>query len=192
MNLQVPITEMKEQGNWPLPWTSAMGLIPEIQLLGESVVGCELGVSYGFNLVYTLESCPNISKVYAIDPYTPYDDGPGGFVDQDTIDKVKALFKQNTARFGDKVCFLNLTSDESFNLIPDKSLDYIFIDGDHSYDSVKKDLAHYYSKVKPGGIFSGHDFSLPGVSRAVKEFRELKNITSNLLNCPNDVWYWYK
>ena len=192
MNLQVPITEMKANGNWPLPWTSAVGLIPEIQTLGKDIVGCELGVSYGFNLVYTLENCPNIKTVYAIDPYSPYDDGPGGFVDQQTIDKVKNLFLINIKPYNSKLKFLNLTSDEAFELIPDNTLDYIFIDGDHSYNSAKKDIAHYFSKVKSGGIFAGHDYGLPGVSRAVKEFREEKNISSPLLNCPNDVWYWYK
>lgn len=193
MNLQIPITQMKEEGNWPLSWTSAVGLVPEIKKLGDNIVGCELGVSYGFNLVYFLEQLPNISKVYAIDPYAPYDDGPGGYVDQVTIDKVKELFLKNIEPFKEKVKFLNLFSSDAIHDIPDNALDYIFIDGDHSYKAVSRDIKFYYSKVKPGGIFAGHDYNLSDVKQAVGEFMSQQNIPSTALKLvPNSTWYWIK
>ena len=46
---------MKQDGEWPLSWTSAIGLVDVVRGLGDNVVGCELGVSYGFNLVYFLD-----------------------------------------------------------------------------------------------------------------------------------------
>lgn len=192
MNLQIPITQMKAEGNWPLPWTSAIGLVDAIRNLGPNITGCELGTSYGFNLVYFLENLENISKVYAIDPYMAYHDGPSGLVPQEVMDKVMSLFLENLEPFSNKLTFLNEPSDTAHRHIPSGSLDYIFIDGDHSYDAVYKDLRNYFDKVKPGGIFSGHDFSWEGVTRAVYEFRGEKGIKTPLQKCANDVWYWVK
>lgn len=53
----------------------------------------------------------------------------------------------------------------------DESIDFLFIDGNHKYDVVKKDLTLWYPKVKIGGIISGHDYTNPcGVKQAVDEF----------------------
>ena len=40
----------------------------------------------------------------------------------------------------------------------DGVLDFVFIDADHAYSSVKRDIAAWRSKVRPGGIIAGHDF----------------------------------
>ena len=52
-----------------------------------------------------------------------------------------------------------------------ESLDAVFIDADHSYESVVKDIAAWTPKVKRGGIIAGHDFCVDfsGVIRAVSE-----------------------
>jgi hypothetical protein len=68
----------------------------------------------------------------------------------------------------------------------------VFIDGDHSYEGVKKDLNNYYSKVKTGGIFSGHDINLQSVQQAVREFREQNLITNQIQFTDVNVWYWVK
>jgi predicted O-methyltransferase YrrM len=54
----------------------------------------------------------------------------------------------------------------------DNSLDCVFIDADHSYDAVSKDIGAWLPKVKRGGgILAGHDYNwqFPGVLRAVSE-----------------------
>jgi predicted O-methyltransferase YrrM len=59
---------------------------------------------------------------------------------------------------------------------PDAYFDWIYIDGDHSYEGVTADLAAWRSKVKPGGCISGDDYMTGGawfgdsVKRAVDEF----------------------
>ncbi|MDV7339043.1 class I SAM-dependent methyltransferase [Terasakiella sp. A23] len=62
----------------------------------------------------------------------------------------------------------------------DKSLDWIFIDGLHSYEGVKADLQAYKDKIKEDGFILGHDYTNHpdakrmnfGVIEAVNEFLE--------------------
>lgn len=60
-------------------------------------------------------------------------------------------------------------SAESAAHFEDASLDFIFIDAAHDYDSVVKDLAAWYPKLKPNGIFAGHDYPWHEVEKAVNE-----------------------
>jgi len=62
--------------------------------------------------------------------------------------------------------------------IPDGSLDFVYLDAGHDYDSVKRDIAAWWPKVKPGGIFAGNDYfsGCPGVIQAVNEFAAANNL----------------
>jgi hypothetical protein len=57
-----------------------------------------------------------------------------------------------------------------------ESLDWVYIDADHSYEGVKNDLDAYFRTVKPGGFIAGDDYGQvgswfeDGVTRAVDEF----------------------
>lgn len=69
----------------------------------------------------------------------------------------------------------------------DSSVDFVFIDADHKYESVKKDIQHWWPKIKPGGIISGHDYFNPGgVKRAVDE------LLPERLFSEDRVWYMIK
>ena len=53
----------------------------------------------------------------------------------------------------------------------DNSLDFVFIDAAHDYESVKKDINAWFPKIKKGGIISGHDYDWSDdVKKAVDEF----------------------
>ena len=54
--------------------------------------------------------------------------------------------------------------------IPDESVDCVFIDEDHSFDAVRKDLHFWWKKIKKGGMLLGDDYWMADVERAVKEF----------------------
>jgi hypothetical protein len=61
------------------------------------------------------------------------------------IDKLDVFIYKNST-----VDFLMGTKDNYF--------DMIYIDADHSYNSVKKDLELSYQKIKPNGFICGHDY----------------------------------
>lgn len=52
----------------------------------------------------------------------------------------------------------------------DGSVDFVFIDANHSYEHVKADIQAWLPKVRQGGLLSGHDYGEPcGVKQAVDE-----------------------
>lgn len=177
--------------NMPLNQISAPGMIDKIVNLGSDLTICELGVCRGHNLRYLLDRAPNISKVYAIDPWVAYDDWCGHMSSQvveSWMHEALTLLEQ----YDHCITVLKAKSIESSVYIADNELDYIFIDADHSYAATLQDCITFYPKVKSNGIFSGHDYQLDSVKKAVTEFRENNNISSTLCFADNNVWYWYK
>lgn len=67
---------------------------------------------------------------------------------------------------------IRLPSAEAAKTYADNSLDFVFIDADHEYESVKEDIEAWLPKVKIGGTLAGHDYEgpwWPGVAKAVHE-----------------------
>jgi len=67
------------------------------------------------------------------------------------------------------------SSSEASTNFPDRYFDWVYIDGNHLYEYVKKDLSAYLPKVKVGGFITGDDYALEGwweggVKKAVDEF----------------------
>jgi hypothetical protein len=81
-------------------------------------------------------------------------------------------FKENIDPIKENFKYLISDSASASNLFEDLSVDVIFIDAGHSYESVKKDIESWFDKMKPSSIMSGHDYceSWPGVIKAVDEF----------------------
>ncbi|MFH1244021.1 MAG: class I SAM-dependent methyltransferase [bacterium] len=71
------------------------------------------------------------------------------------------------------VSFLVMNSTQAHQVIADHTFDFCFVDGDHTEPVVSQDIKNYYSKVKPGGIYSGHDYGFvhadPKIIFKVKE-----------------------
>lgn len=184
---------LKERGEWEQKkWISAPGLCDlVIERYGEtgSVVGLEIGVASGWTMNHFLSRLPKL-KLTGIDPYIGYMDG-NIEIRQETLDAQYLAAKDNISEFKRRGKILKGLSEEFVDLFGDETLDYIFIDGDHSYDGVLKDCELYFSKIKKGGIFAGHDWCLDGVRRAVNEFKE-RNGSPSIKYTSNDVWYWIK
>lgn len=86
-----------------------------------------------------------------------------------TSDWLYTEFLRNTAPVSDRIRTLRMDSTNAAQLYEDGSLDFVFVDAAHDYESVKRDVAAWLPKVKPGGCIAGHDYSAPGVSAAVNE-----------------------
>ena len=100
------------------------------------------------------------------------------------IDKSIAGFYNNIIKekYGKRLIPIEALSVDGAKGIPDSSLDLVFIDADHSYEWVKKDIAAYKPKLKKSGWLTGHDIDFPGVNRAVTE------IVKNYDVGTNNVW----
>src|SRR6056300_621906 len=123
----------------------------------------EVGVRDGRTTFYLLDKIPNLT-IYGVDLNIN-------------------LFYNNTVKekYGDRLVPIQGNSSKVAHFCP--KADLIFIDGDHSYQGCKNDILAYQSKVKPNGIFSGHDYDFVGVNQAVNELVDLIDIG------PNNVWY---
>ncbi len=107
-----------------------------------------------------------------------------------------ALTQRVTAFAGDRATIIRADSKTAAAAIPDKSLDLVFIDADHSYEGCRDDIQAYWDKVRPGGIISGHDYANddfkfgPMVKKAVDEFIASKSLSLEL--GPNFTWFTTK
>ena len=169
--------------------TSAVTLQHEIKKLGNDLTGLELGVWTGHNMAHLLDECTNIKLLYGVDPYQPYQDW-NRYIDKSVMDNAYQTAINNLSFFPGRHKLLVTTSVQAATVID--NLDFIFIDGDHSFERCYEDLNLWYEKVKCGGLFSGHDYSLPGVNKALLKFKQERKINGFFKVIPNDVWYWIK
>lgn len=118
------------------------------------IYGAELGVDKGILFGMLLKHCPNLVLV-----------GVDTFPDRERSHRVFEL----ADTYPDRTHILRMTTKEAAMQIEDGSLDFVFIDADHSEAAVKSDIADWGSKVRPGGWLGGHDYSpkFPGVIKAV-------------------------
>jgi predicted O-methyltransferase YrrM len=147
-------------------------------------IGCDIGDSSQMLL-----ECNQTLKLYTIDPYDDYVDWNGNNLNdrQNLYEHVRERFEP----YGDRFKLYRLTSDDAVDEFEKEFFDFIFIDGLHTYEQLSKDCANYYSKLKPGAIFAGHDYTtIEGVNRAVNEFAAKHN--KEILQGDCDTWFWIK
>lgn len=124
---------------------------------------------------YTGESteifCQEFKKVYAIDPWMDgkgYD--PTDYASKSMGPHIEAAFDERMSKY-DNLVKLKGFSYDLFKEFEDESLDFVYIDGDHTYEGVKKDILNFISKIRPNGFIGGHDYKpkWPGIMQAVDE-----------------------
>ena len=132
----------------------------------------EIGTWDGENAV-GLRKCFPDAYLYLVDPYQPFPSylENGGPMSENP-EAFKAAYKTVCKQFENdpKTTMIKHTSLEGASLVPN-NIDLIFIDGDHSYEHVKQDILTWRPKVRPGGLLTGHDYSLllPDLMKAVNE-----------------------
>jgi len=125
-------------------------------------IGVEIGTARGDYSKYLLTNS-SLNVLYSIDPFII--EAEGYYNDQSV--SIKTLLP-----FTGRSVIIPMYSENAVLRFEDNYIDFIYIDGDHRRESVKKDLELWYPKVKTGGFFSGHDYhhSQPGVVEAVDAF----------------------
>ena len=102
------------------------------------------------------------------------------------------ICKEQIAPVSDYVNIIKGDSVEVSSRYEDESLDFVFIDGDHSYDGVTRDIKAYWPKVRIGGIISGHDYEGAWVEckKAVNDFFPTKKPLCGDLQWPIGEICW--
>jgi hypothetical protein len=141
--------------------------------------GVEVGVKLGFFSELLLAGWKG-RWLISVDPWLT--DDPESYRDSDNVDQEQQdanfeFTKKRLRRFGPRSTVWRMTSLEAASLVADATLDFVYIDARHDYDSVKEDLNAWFPKVRPGGILAGHDYldgvmneGVYGVRSAVDEF----------------------
>jgi predicted O-methyltransferase YrrM len=90
-------------------------------------------------------------------------------ISEDCYEDLYNIFLKNISSVKHIITPVKKISWEAANDYEDKSLDFIFIDAAHDYDSVKKDIEAWFPKLKDNGVIAGHDYELQ-VQDAVDEY----------------------
>jgi hypothetical protein len=114
-------------------------------------------------------------RLYCVDPWSPnWSEKIRRKRPWDSGDDIFNEWRWNTMDFGGRAIPIRMTSDEAATgwLCPyvDPKIDFLFIDGDHSFRQVLSDLVNWVPKVRPGGLIVGHDADKPKVRKAVDKF----------------------
>ena len=128
----------------------------------------EVGVKFGRTTFFLLDNVHDL-VIHAVD-----------------LDISTFYNKEVKSKYKDRLIPIKGYSYDVADQLPNNSMDLIFIDADHSYESVKKDIVAYTPKLKDNGILSGHDIDYPGVNKAVREL--IKDFDVG----PNNVWIKHK
>lgn len=157
--IQVPMTI-----NWTGPKDTRRHFLEFLIKKHNFTTMIEIGVRRGGTTFHLLDHIENLT-IYGIDT------------------DIKQFYNAKIeSQYGKRLIPIQGLSEQVADSIPDASIDIIFIDGNHSYEYVYKDIVKYSPKLKPTGLLTGHDIDYPGVNRAVKELVKTFDVG------PNNVW----
>ena len=152
----------------------------------------EIGLGSGITAKKILEAIPDPGLRYVgVDPFKPYDASDIN----STMTRLRSN-KQSVKEIKDprfihvEDCAINKLN--SIMEIMGTHINFVFIDGEHSYPAVIYDLNTWWDLIDSDGIIAGHDYDrvkmFPGVKKAVDEFVKEKDIE---LRFDADV-YWFQ
>ena len=129
-------------------------LLNEMNLTG---AGVELGTFKGEFSKVILDSWGG--TLYMVDVWRPlsieeYDDQSNHENHSDAYSEAM----KNTREHAERAHMIRSRGEVASNLFPDGSLDFVYIDANHTYEAVTEDIKIWYPKVKSGGILAGHDY----------------------------------
>lgn len=133
-------------------------------------VGCWLGRSACYLGVEIVNSGKDI-KLDCVDTWL----GAPEIMEEEVVKNgtLYTDFIQNIQPLKEVITPIRLTSTQASHLYKDKSLDFVFIDADHTKEGFSADLNCWYPKVKQGGVIAGHDCDYPAIRGVLNDFFHL-------------------
>lgn len=156
----------------------------------------EVGVERGVWARLFLDRFPQCREWWGVDEWAPY----GEMSYDRESDYLMAL--QNLEPHNHRTKLVRAKSTDAAKHFGPSSVDFVYVDAAHDYESVLADLYAWYPKLAKGAILAGHDFDdqavHAGVKQAVCEFAaeidRVVYITAvpgyNQETCPS--WYLYR
>lgn len=146
---------------FPLRW-SLVEILAKYK--DKPLVGAEIGVDVGNNALCMLENMHTLKHLVLIDSYAR------PLYEPTTVPYVVACSRLKDYMQQDRVRFLIMDSSFAAARIKDKSLDFVYVDGDHTFEGCLNDMELYWPKIKDGGCMAGHDYNMEEVKHAVAVF----------------------
>jgi predicted O-methyltransferase YrrM len=162
--------------------------------LPKNSIVVEIGTGFGTTACMLAQHCPNIKKIYTIDPYLPYTTswvGDGIPFGEKEIDNLRIVAKHNIdfSGYKEKIELIKLKSKSALSMFDNESIDLLFYDATQTVDIAYTDIYEWYKKIKRKGIISGHCWNL--LKDGILKFKsEIDNESS--LSIYDDVWAWVK
>jgi hypothetical protein len=98
----------------------------------------------------------HFKNVTCVDPWLMgYDDSDAA--SRCDMSEIENIFDETISKFNN-ITKIKMKSVDAVKMFEDKSLDMVYIDGCHKYESVREDLLLWIPKIKDGGFISGHDY----------------------------------
>ena len=133
--------------------------------------GAEIGVLKGKTLFSVLDACPNLYMT-GVDQWKVLplrdDENAETYSDFDMA-AIELDVCRKAVKYGGRCTIFKGDSASQARRVPDGSLDFVFIDGDHTEAGVRRDIAAWAPKGRGGGMILGHDISWASVGRVVRE-----------------------
>lgn len=120
-------------------------------------VGAEVGVETGRFSEVLIKKNPVLQRLYLVDAWRKYDDYRM-HVPQAQVDGLLVSAMLRLKAYSTITKFVRMFSLEAVKKFKDASLDFVYIDANHSLPHVLDDICAWAPKVRKGGIVAGHDF----------------------------------
>ena len=144
-------------------------------------VGLETGIEKGKNATVMYENIPNL-KLYGLDSYKQHPQCSYAFHAAKRHWNPKAIknWKDQCLKRmkGKNYIKIEKFTEDAIHDIKDNSLDFVYLDADHSYDFVMQDMILLGRKLRKGGIMSGHDYFYEKGKRREKVMQAVKDYTN--------------
>jgi len=131
--------------------------------------GAEIGVMSGATLFRVLDACPAL-MMYGVDQWRKLplrDDECAETYAHRDMSRLAAQVAARARSYGERCTILRGDSVAMAKHVEDDSLDFVFIDADHTEQGCERDIRSWTPKVRPGGMLLGHDHDWPTVRRVI-------------------------